>query len=308
MRLDVLKKNGSNVSSFTEDLIDCIAPTASPIPSSQLIPKFVEIEEMMIDPIGSLRRCVSNTTNYFNAWVDLCRGDLKRLGKGTSNPYLITLINSQLCASLIQIFEIDFSSPFSFFLIKSRPWHVIREIASSDQFSVDAFSTQFKNAVASIDQKIENLTMNEPFEKIDGQSVYFSLPYDEYDMRFMALIIWSLNNSCIQDLIKHISKHVRILDRYYGFNSLLKQQDCVNKIISFVLILDKLPFDIDPFTACDASFLNRESAYPRPEFDDVKNLLTKLITQIDHTDMEEAERSYVQKLEQENERYQQEDT
>jgi hypothetical protein len=266
------------------------------IPSLQFGTKFIEAKDMKLDPVGSTRKTAQSVKTYFSTWVDFCRGDLKQLGVGKTNPYLVVLLNSQFCDALCHVFDNGFVSPFSFFFTKSRPWHAIEEIASTDE--------TLKLGVNMVNQMVLEAIANQTAEHVNGYARYFSLSYDEFDMRFRALIIWALNNSYLQNMLRIVTdvKSAYVLDKYYNGDALVKEQNCVDKIIQSIQILDKLPFNVDPMTALDSNSLNQHvKAYP--EIEHVKNMIPKEQDDEITIKMQNQEQMYRNQIEEQKAKY-----
>jgi chromosome segregation ATPase len=64
-----------------------IGSSADVLLRSGLIPR----ESMLLDPVNAVKKTTLAVIQYFHTWADMAAGDLTKIGKGESNPYIVAV-------------------------------------------------------------------------------------------------------------------------------------------------------------------------------------------------------------------------
>jgi peptidoglycan hydrolase CwlO-like protein len=228
-------------------------------------------QQILLDPLGSVKRSVLAIIEYFDMRVEQENTTIDTIGYGRDNPALVHIIHTQLCAALVAVFQHGFSGPF-WLLTTAHYWHMIEEIVDSyqnvqesgadeDRPAEEVFALQLRKAV----RNVNNIINREIQYELKTGRTYSTttpivVPQNEHELKFRALVVSLLNDKLLNVLFKFLmhDKHRAFWKRFYDQNALLRQLECQNKLITYLSLLMKLPFDIEVETTCKASSYVKE--------------------------------------------------
>ncbi len=223
-------------------------------------------QQILLDPLGSLKRSVLAIIEYFDSRVDQDNVTIDTIGFGQENPKLVHIIHTQLCAALVAVFQNGFNGPF-WFTVTSHYWHMIEEIVESYSTVSDltpmheltaeqVLALELRKAVKTVNGTITKELTQELTNSLknggntnDSTSV---IPSNEFELKFRSLVICLLNDKQLGVIFKFLmhDKHKASWKRFYDGNALLRQVECQNKLITYLTLLVKLPFTIAVESTC----------------------------------------------------------
>ncbi|KAL0484597.1 hypothetical protein AKO1_003548 [Acrasis kona] len=234
-------------------------------------------EAMLLDPINAVKKSVMCILQYYDTWIDGANGDLKVLGNGLNNPYLVSLIHSQLCESLCCVFGNGFDGPW-FVFTAAHYWHMLEEIScahdkitpdkSAEKQLAEKLKVAMQKASSTVDEAVKSEKVNSCTKLKRGGWSHFGLPYPDEEIKFRTLVVCLLNDNCLDQVLRFVignNRHAYFWNRFYRGTALLRNPECARRIAEYVSLLSKLWFEIDPATCCDPScHLIRDDLRPVP--------------------------------------------